>query len=195
MPNDDFPPERKNTFYRRDLSKLTTDQSAENSQPSLQNNVEQNPLVKFLPGIIAVTAIIGLIYLLKSCMMPEKHTPIYFTYTTYTANELQTALLQAKTLQKPVMMEFYATWCGYCRMLDAKVLSLASIQQYLRKMVTIRMDVSDQTGEQQDLMEQYKAPGTPTLVFFNKEGNLDTVIYNSERVEDDLHAELKKLTY
>lgn len=64
----------------------------------------------------------------------------------------------------PVMIDFYADWCGPCKMLMPIVEELAG--EYEGKVNIVKLDVD----ASQDLAQKYGVMSIPTLVFI-KDGN------------------------
>jgi thioredoxin 1 len=60
----------------------------------------------------------------------------------------------------PVMVDFFATWCGPCRRLAPVVDELA--REYAGKLKVVKLDVDTSA----DVAGQYGITGVPTLLFF-----------------------------
>jgi len=67
-------------------------------------------------------------------------------------------LLKASTL--PVLVDFGATWCGPCKMIEPLVEKLA--QQYEGLMTVVKLDID----ESPDTAYTYQVMGVPTLMLF-----------------------------
>ena len=61
---------------------------------------------------------------------------------------------------KPVVVDFWATWCGPCKMLAPVVEAVA--QAYAGKAKVCKLDVD----QAMNLAAQYKISSVPTLIFF-----------------------------
>jgi thioredoxin 1 len=61
---------------------------------------------------------------------------------------------------QPVLVDFTATWCGPCRMLDPVVKQLA--QDWDGKVKVVKLDVDDNP----QIAMQYGVMGVPTLMLF-----------------------------
>ncbi len=76
----------------------------------------------------------------------------YVTEASFQSNVIQSAL--------PVVVDFTATWCGPCKMLDPIVKQLA--HEWNGKVNFLKMDVD----ENPNLTMQYQVMGVPTLMLF-----------------------------
>jgi len=65
----------------------------------------------------------------------------------------------------PVMVDFWATWCGPCRMLAPVVEELA--EQYAGKVKVCKLD----TDQGPDTSAKYRITSIPTIIFF-KDGQV-----------------------
>ncbi len=63
---------------------------------------------------------------------------------------------------QPVLVDFTATWCGPCKMIDPIVAQLA--QEWAGKVKVVKLDVDDNP----ELAMQYQVMGVPTLMLFVK---------------------------
>ena len=108
-----------------------------------------------------------------------------------TQSELQTALTAAHNAHKPVILDFYATWCPDCKMLDHDFFANPKVQTLMQSYAAIRVDVSDQ--ESKDIIairQSYHVFGTPTVILMDKNGQeLKTRLTSAVPV-----AELQTLT-
>ena len=67
-----------------------------------------------------------------------------------------------KTSPLPVLVDFTATWCGPCKMLEPIVKQLA--QEWAGKVKIVKLDVDDNSN----LAMEYQVMGVPTLMLFVK---------------------------
>jgi thiol:disulfide interchange protein len=117
-----------------------------------------------------------------------------FQYVT-TANALQKKLTLAKQMKKPVLIEFFASWCSDCKHVDKEILSDVDIRQQLKNFTAIRVDVSDRTPELYQMMEKYHVLGVPTMIFYNASGEQLTESQLGDKMtKDNLQIALKKLS-
>jgi thioredoxin 1 len=61
---------------------------------------------------------------------------------------------------QPVLVDFTATWCGPCKLLEPEVKKLA--QEWGAKVRVLKLDVDNNP----DLTMQYQVMGVPTLMLF-----------------------------
>lgn len=70
----------------------------------------------------------------------------------------------------PVVVDFWAEWCGPCRMQSPIVDDLAETMQGKLKVCKVNVD------EEGDLAVKYNIMSIPTLLFFNKGNVVDTAV-------------------
>lgn len=83
----------------------------------------------------------------------------------------ESAMAAAKRSGKPMFVDFYATWCGPCKALDAKVFPDARVVQAARSYVMVKVD----GDKRPDLVKKYGIQGYPSLAFFSPSGKLRKV--------------------
>lgn len=90
-----------------------------------------------------------------------------------------TGLKEANASGKPILVDVYTDWCGWCRRMDRDVYSRADVKEYLgKRFVAIKLDAEDDGGAryegksftQRTLAARFRVTGYPTTVFLNSEG-------------------------
>lgn len=71
---------------------------------------------------------------------------------------------------KPVLVDFWAPWCGPCRLIATTVDQIASEYGESIKVVTVNTDENPSTGT------SYGIRSIPTLMIFYKGEKVDTVV-------------------
>lgn len=81
-------------------------------------------------------------------------------------SELNQALDNAKTQNKPVMLDFYADWCIACKIMDRTTFADPSVQSALQNFILLRADVTANDAEDKALEQSYHVIAPPTILFF-----------------------------
>ena len=91
-----------------------------------------------------------------------------------------TGMAAAKKENKPVLVDFYADWCGYCKKFDKEAFADAGIKDKLAKdWIGIKINGEDKNGRatidgkkltHPEVMQQYGIKGFPTILLFDKTG-------------------------
>ncbi len=98
--------------------------------------------------------------------------------------EVTDAIFEAKVLQatEPTLVDFWAEWCGPCKMVEPVVEELA--EEYDGKLRVARMDVDANP----DTPHRLGIMGIPTLILFN--GGEETIRIVGYRPKEALAEEL-----
>lgn len=92
---------------------------------------------------------------------------------TFTGSDFEENVLQSSL---PVMVDFWAAWCGPCKMLAPVVEKIA--EQYAGRLVVGKLNVDDNV----DIAARYGVMSIPTLIFFRNGEVVDKVVgYRSPR--------------
>ncbi len=74
----------------------------------------------------------------------------------------------AKTENKHVFIDFYATWCGPCKQLDKVTYQDTKVSDYLNSIVAVKYDAEKDEGEV--LAKRFRIRAYPTLVLLGPDG-------------------------
>jgi thioredoxin 1 len=88
---------------------------------------------------------------------------------------------------KPVVVDFFAKWCGPCKILSPRLDKLAGEFGDRIKFVSVNVDQSP------DLASKFKVEGIPMLLFIGKDGKISETSVGLLS-EDALRAKLETLT-
>jgi thiol:disulfide interchange protein DsbD len=92
---------------------------------------------------------------------------------------------------KPVVIDFYATWCAACRELEEKTWPDESIQNLLPAFITVKIDLSRSGSETTAAQKRYDIVGMPTVIVFSPLGKeLDR--FTGFKPPDEVAAILRK---
>ncbi len=85
---------------------------------------------------------------------------------------VNSAAWEEEVLKSPglVMVDFWAAWCGPCRIVAPTVEELA--KEYAGRLKVVKLN----TDENPDVASRYKIMGIPTLMFFKNGEKVDQVV-------------------
>jgi thiol:disulfide interchange protein DsbD len=89
-----------------------------------------------------------------------------------TKKAFEEKLTIAKEKKLPAVAIFSADWCVSCKELELSVFANEDIINQLKDYVRIEIDISQMTGDQKQLLKEYKIFGPPAVLFFNENGEL-----------------------
>lgn len=89
--------------------------------------------------------------------------------------DVDAGLARAMTEGKPAIIDFSATWCRECDVMDVQVFSDPKVVSESRNFVMIRADISDKNDRTMALQKRFGVYLPPTVVFVNRDGSFRTV--------------------
>ncbi|MFQ3618014.1 MAG: thioredoxin [Cyanobacteriota bacterium] len=97
--------------------------------------------------------------------------------------EFETTVLQT---DQPVLVYFWAPWCGPCRLMSPMMESVAS--QYGDRLKIVKMEVDANP----EAVARYKVEGVPALILFREGQPVEAIegVVNKQRIEGFLDAHL-----
>ncbi|MEM7232597.1 MAG: thioredoxin fold domain-containing protein [Planctomycetota bacterium] len=83
------------------------------------------------------------------------------------AKGFETAMKNAKTLGRPVLVDFGAEWCGWCKKLDRETFGDAKVIRLIRdNFVAVKVDCD----KEKEIQQKYGVTGLPTIIFLAPDG-------------------------
>jgi thioredoxin-related protein len=82
--------------------------------------------------------------------------------------DLEEARLLARQTDRPILVDLYADWCGWCDQLDRKVFSNGRFQQFADHFVLLRVDIDDD-GAGSRLAQRFGVESLPTTLLVDSE--------------------------
>ncbi len=148
--------------------------------------VEKNGWRTFWQGLGLVLLIYGALFLIgvaaggKDTLQPLKGvfggaaTTHQATETRFkrikTMDDLQREVVAAKAEGKPVMLDFYADWCTYCKTMEQVVFPHPQVHAALADYVLLQADITRQDAADRALADALQMPAPPALYFWNRQG-------------------------
>ena len=102
---------------------------------------------------------------------------IIFTYNGLTINDNDKSQFKyVKTVQeleqivsrskKPIMIDFWATWCTSCKEFDKITFQDETIKKELKKYILLKVDVTKNSKDDKTLMDKFNLFGPPAMIFY-----------------------------
>jgi len=105
---------------------------------------------------------------LKPLIFSHSHTTTRTqAHVLTTLEATEQALQQAAKQHQFVMLDFYADWCTACKSLEANTLRNPKIQEALKNIVLLKLDLTANNHESRALMHKFNVVAPPTFVFFD----------------------------
>jgi thiol:disulfide interchange protein DsbD len=84
--------------------------------------------------------------------------------------DIDKALTAAKKSKKPVLMDFWATWCEKCIELEKETLAHPTVAKELKqRFITVKVDCTPKTDKVKQTKKRWKVKGLPTLVLLDSQ--------------------------
>ena len=83
----------------------------------------------------------------------------------------ESILVGSEKSNRPVILDFYADWCGPCKALDKQVFSQPDIVALSKEFTTVRVDLTTRHEAQEILQKKYEIRGVPTVIFIKGDGS------------------------
>ena len=85
-------------------------------------------------------------------------------------SELEKELAQASANGQPAMLNYTADWCVTCKELERYTYSDPQVIAALSNTVLLKVDVTANNKDDQELLRRYRLIGPPALIFYNAQG-------------------------
>jgi thiol:disulfide interchange protein len=137
----------------------------------IQNKVRQgNSLRKTAVQAVALLAIPTLIVtaVIKDTQVSQAQSKAAGTKSPIKWQpSLNAALKEAKRTGKPIFIDFYADWCGPCKMLD-KAYFKPALKQESSRWIMVKIDADKDKAA----VNKYDVSGLPTMLFLDSNGKI-----------------------
>ena len=160
-------------------------------------NSEQSGGKKLLKGtallafIYSVLLIVGSFSGAKSALNPlegfknaggagvnlSKNEPNFIAVSNLT--ELENAV---KSSSKPVLIDFYATWCASCNELDEITFKDEAVLKKLENFTLLRVDVTKNSNDDAQIMKKFGLIGPPAILFFRAGNDAQDELKNARLI-------------
>jgi thiol:disulfide interchange protein DsbD len=87
-----------------------------------------------------------------------------------TTADLDRELAAAKAAGKPVMLDFYADWCVYCKDMERKTFPDPTVASLMGQLVLLQVDVTRNTDEDKALEARVRITAPPAMIFWDRNG-------------------------
>jgi thioredoxin-related protein len=100
--------------------------------------------------------------------------------TDVTWRDWNSGLKEAGATSRPVLVDVYTDWCGWCRRMEKDVYSRSDVRDYVsRHFVTVKLNAESDTPAfyekkpytSRTLAERFRVSGYPTTIFLRPGGN------------------------
>ncbi len=120
--------------------------------------------------IAAAATLVG-----TSCSGPEPTAPVgaetvsnHGSVRVEWETDFPDAIKRAQSEGKPVLVNFYADWCVWCKRLDSTTLRDAKVAALLSdRVIAVQLDVD---GDGRELSNEYRVDGLPTVLILDPSG-------------------------
>ena len=76
---------------------------------------------------------------------------------------------KARRRDQPFVVEFYTSWCGYCKKFDRDVLQSRTVGEYLNdRFIVYKLNAEEEVS----IAKRYGVSGYPTILIFNSKGDV-----------------------
>ncbi len=84
----------------------------------------------------------------------------------FISGDFDDALELAEEQNKPIFMDAYTDWCGWCKKLDKNAFKNKRVGKYMNEhFINVKVDMESRIGK--ELKQSYAVRGYPTLLFIN----------------------------
>jgi len=132
---------------------------------SLLYIIKINKLFAYITSILLVFISIQLLF--NIFLGVKKTSHLDFKYI----KNISELNYELKNTKKPIMLDFWASWCVSCKELEDITFSHKDVQKELKKYKLLKIDMTENSTEDQALQKRFKVFGPPALIFFDKNGN------------------------